>query len=164
MFRQRHRTKQIELSAFVTHSSSSKQSVPVTGIFYKSTCLTEVSITEQILWKFQIPRHPEGTEHAQTCIPGSFSLPMHESLGTRLLAKQTSPQNLMQLETRIQSLNLWTKPIVTLLKQARDSLPHPGVQNEQWTPSPTYYERGGWRDGTNTIHFQAHPTSHTQSI
>ena len=59
-----------------------------------------------------------------------FSLPMHESLGTRLLAKQTSPQNLMQAETRIQSLNLWTKQIVTLLEQARDPSPHSGVQNE----------------------------------
>ena len=35
----------------------------------KLACLTEVSVTEQILWKFsnsQIPRNPGGTEHVQT--------------------------------------------------------------------------------------------------
>ena len=39
-----------------------------TGIFYTGevSILAEVSVTEQILRNFQIPRNPGGSEHAQT--------------------------------------------------------------------------------------------------
>ena len=32
----------------------------------------DVSVTEQILGNFKIPRNPGGTEHAKQCVPGSF--------------------------------------------------------------------------------------------
>ena len=89
---------------------------PVTGIFYKSTCLAEVSVTEQILWKFQIPRNPEGTEHAQTCTRLSFLCPCTRAWVQGYWLNRPAPKTLMQAETRIQSLNLWTKQIVTLLE------------------------------------------------
>ena len=57
------------------------------GIFYTGEvggCLAEVSVTEQILRNFQIPRNPGGTEHAQTVCTRLFSPRPRTILGTRL--------------------------------------------------------------------------------
>ena len=56
----------------------------VSFIWEKSACLVEVSVTEQILWNFQIPRKPGHVQNS--AYQALFSPPMHESLGMRLSA------------------------------------------------------------------------------
>ena len=51
----------------------------------KLVCFTEVSVMEQILQEFQIPRNLGKTEHAQTVCTRLLSPRPRTSLGTRLI-------------------------------------------------------------------------------